>query len=126
MRLPPTAWHHCSSGSSGCGTRRSPRSRRMCRREPAMTDRVPPVRRQLVVPASPEAAFDAFTQDIGAWWPLQKSVYGEASSVSFTGGRLVEESSDGSAVWGTVLDWSPPDGFRMTWHPGYLDETVAT
>ncbi|HEY7175122.1 MAG TPA: SRPBCC domain-containing protein [Micromonosporaceae bacterium] len=90
-----------------------------------MTDRVPPVRRQLVVLVSPDA-FDAFTRDIGVWWPLQKSVYGEGSSVSFAGGRLVEEPSDRSAVWGTVLDWSPPDGFRMTWHPGYPDETVAT
>jgi len=85
-----------------------------------MTDRIPPVRRQVVVPVPPDVAFTAWTAEIGAWWPLGKghSVYGENGTVAFVDGRLVEQSPDGTAVWGSVVEWSPPDLLRVTWHPG--------
>jgi hypothetical protein len=38
---------------------------------------LPPLRRQVVVPAGAQVAFDVFTQRIGGWWPVAKfSVYG--------------------------------------------------
>jgi uncharacterized protein YndB with AHSA1/START domain/uncharacterized protein YciI len=78
-----------------------------------------PIRRQVVVPGTAAAAFEVFTGEIGLWWPLaDKSVYHDATAVSFRDGRLVERGPDGSeAVWGTVLDWDPPQRLRMTWHP---------
>jgi uncharacterized protein YciI len=81
---------------------------------------LPPIHRQVVVPASPEAAFRVFTERIGTWWPVASlSVHGASSSVAFRDGSLIETSSDGDvSVWGSVLDWSPPRSFRMTWHPG--------
>jgi hypothetical protein len=38
---------------------------------------LPPIRRQVVVPAGPQIAFDVFTAEIGSWWPFERfSVYG--------------------------------------------------
>jgi len=31
---------------------------------------VPPIRREVLVDAGPEAAFDVFTAGIGRWWPI--------------------------------------------------------
>ncbi len=91
-----------------------------------MTDVLPPVRRQIVVRATPSAAFEAFTADIGAWWPKAgHSIYGEKSTVAFVAGELVEESPDGRALWGSVLEWSPPQRFRITWHPGRGPENAT-
>jgi uncharacterized protein YndB with AHSA1/START domain/uncharacterized protein YciI len=81
---------------------------------------LPPLRRQIVVPAGPQAAFDVFTRRIGAWWPVARfSVYGEKATPEFRAGRLVETGPDGDeTLWGTVLDWDPPRLLRLTWHPG--------
>lgn len=88
-----------------------------------MPERVPPVRRQIVVPVAPGVAFDAWTADIGLWWPTgsRHSVFEDGSSVKFTDGQLVEEGPQGRAVWGSVLEWQPPELLRMTWHPGRPD-----
>lgn len=88
---------------------------------------IAPVRRQVVVPARPEAAFAIWTAEIGKWWPLDRghSVYGAGGTVAFVHGQLVEESAEGRTVWGTVLDWNPPDFFRMTWHPGRGPDVVT-
>jgi uncharacterized protein YndB with AHSA1/START domain/uncharacterized protein YciI len=80
---------------------------------------LPPIRRQIVVPAAADVAFEVFTVDIGLWWPVAElSVYGRDTVVSFADGRLVERAPDGEAVWGEVLDWEPPNRLRITWHPG--------
>ncbi len=82
---------------------------------------LPPIRRQVAVPATAEVAFKIFTAEIGAWWPVGDghSVYGADTVVDFRDGRVVERGPDGDeAVWGTVLDWEPPYRLRMTWHPG--------
>ncbi len=43
-----------------------------------------PVRRQIVVNATPLRAFDAWTQQLAAWWPFAThSVYGEGSTATF-------------------------------------------
>ncbi|MFI5892525.1 SRPBCC domain-containing protein [Actinoplanes sp. NPDC051513] len=81
---------------------------------------LPPLHRQIVVPASPGEAFEVFTARIGEWWPVGRfSVFGEGAVAAFHDGELVETGPDGgTAVWGKVLDWQPPRSFRMTWHPG--------
>jgi uncharacterized protein YndB with AHSA1/START domain len=88
---------------------------------------LPPLRRQVVVPAGPQVAFDVFTQRIGAWWPVEKfSVHGAKATAAFRDGRLVETGPDGDeAVWGTVLDWQPPRLLRLTWHPGHSAERAG-
>lgn len=88
---------------------------------------LPPIRRQVVVPAPPDQAFDVFTQKIGSWWPVARhSVYGADATTAFRDGRLVETGPDGDeAVWGTVLDWDPPHRLRLTWHPGHTEDTAS-
>jgi uncharacterized protein YndB with AHSA1/START domain/uncharacterized protein YciI len=82
---------------------------------------LPPLRRQIVVPAGPDVAFDVFTAQIGTWWPVDRhSVHGAKSTAEFRDGRLVETGPDGTeALWGTVLEWDPPRLLRLTWHPGH-------
>jgi len=81
---------------------------------------VPLIRREVLVEAGPELAFEIFTARIGAWWPLADfSVHGTGATVSFSGDRLVERSPAGeAAVWGTVTRWEPPHAVAFTWHPG--------
>jgi uncharacterized protein YciI len=80
----------------------------------------PPIRREVLVEAVPEAAFEIFTAGLGRWWPLAegKGVYGDGT-VAFAGGQIVERSAAGDlAVWGTVTRWEPPAAVAFTWHPG--------
>ncbi|SDU58774.1 SRPBCC domain-containing protein [Jiangella alkaliphila] len=81
---------------------------------------VPEIRRELLVEAAPAVAFDVFTAGIGRWWPLARfSVYGEAATVAFEDGVIVERSEAGDeAAWGTVTRWEPPAVVAFTWHPG--------
>jgi uncharacterized protein YndB with AHSA1/START domain/uncharacterized protein YciI len=88
---------------------------------------LPAIRRQTIVPAPPDRAFDVFTQQIGTWWPLTRhSVYGAEATAAFRDGRLIETGPDGDEVeWGTVLAWEPPRLLRLTWHPGYETERAS-
>jgi uncharacterized protein YndB with AHSA1/START domain len=82
---------------------------------------LPPLEMNVTVPLTPAEAFELFTRDIGAWWPLAThSVCGaDAATCAFEGGELVETSRDGSRhVWGRVLAWEPPTRVTLTWHPG--------
>jgi uncharacterized protein YndB with AHSA1/START domain len=85
------------------------------------TAQVPPVVRAAWVQCPPDAAFAAFTERIGAWWPLPThGMFGErAGGVGFEGGRLVERSVAGEeCLWGTVTAWEPPHRVVFSWHPG--------
>jgi uncharacterized protein YciI len=81
---------------------------------------VPPIRREILVDADPQRAFEVFTARVGRWWPMAgHSVYGASATVAFDGGQIIERSPDGAtAVWGTVTRWEPPDAVAFTWHPG--------
>ena len=82
---------------------------------------LPPIRRQVVVPAGAEVAFAVFTDEIGTWWPVGDghSVFGAGASVGLREREVVETAPDGQqALWGTILDWEPPRRLRMSWHPG--------
>jgi uncharacterized protein YndB with AHSA1/START domain len=82
--------------------------------------RISPIRRELLVDASPATAFEVFTDQIGGWWPLgEHSVDGDGT-VAFVDRRIVETSAAGKAtLWGTVTEWEPPARLAFTWHPGY-------
>jgi uncharacterized protein YndB with AHSA1/START domain len=90
------------------------------------------IRKEIFVDASPETAFRVFTEQIAAWWPLDR--YGlfieDAESVTFEdhdGWRLVERAKDGrEAVWGEVLEYEFSSRLRMTWHPGRTTEDMPT
>ncbi|MEZ5092602.1 SRPBCC domain-containing protein [Nocardioides sp.] len=87
----------------------------------AMIETAPPVVRATWVRCAPTRAFEAFTDQIGAWWPLPThGIYGDrAGGAAFEGGRLVERSVAGEeSVWGSVLAWEPPDRLVVSWHPG--------
>lgn len=93
---------------------------------------LPPVRRSITVPWTPEAAFRRFTDEIATWWPLAThSVAQErAETVRFesrVGGRICERASGGEEhVWGTITAWEPPRRVAFTWHPGRDPETAQT
>jgi uncharacterized protein YndB with AHSA1/START domain len=80
-----------------------------------------PVRREVVVEAAPDRAFELFTGSIGVWWPLARfSVFEQDNAVVLEGGRIVERATDGrESVWGDVTEWDPPSALAFTWHPGY-------
>jgi hypothetical protein len=91
-------------------------------------DPLPPVRKSILVPWTPEASFRRFTAEIAAWWPLRShSVGGDrAESVVFedrVGGRIYERIRGGEeSTWGTVTGWEPPGCVAFTWHPGHPPE----
>jgi uncharacterized protein YndB with AHSA1/START domain/uncharacterized protein YciI len=89
---------------------------------------IPPIVRQVVVPASASVAYTAWTEQIGEWWPLHRhSVFDHDNSVAFIGDQIVETSSTGqTATWGTVLAAEPPASLRFTWHPGHEADRAST
>jgi hypothetical protein len=81
----------------------------------------PPVIRAAHVSRPPAEAFAAFTEQIGAWWPVQThGLFGaDAGAVAFEDGRLVERAADGrTSVWAQVRSWEPPTLLVLDWHPG--------
>ena len=86
--------------------------------------RLAPLVKKVVVPVGTERAFEVFTAEMSAWWPLPSHSVGEDSAreVRFegaVGGRIVEYGDTGEiASWGTVSDWDPPTSVSFTWHPG--------
>lgn len=83
-----------------------------------------PIHKSITVPWDTRRAFERFTQDIATWWPLRTHSLGldRAETVVFegrVGGRIRETIQGGTeSVWGTVLEWHPPERVSFTWHPG--------
>ena len=73
-----------------------------------------PLAKKVVVPVGVERAFEVFTAEMSAWWPLPSHSVGDdrARDVRLegaVGGRIVEYGDDGEiATWGMVSDWDPP------------------
>ncbi|HET8772456.1 MAG TPA: SRPBCC family protein [Thermoanaerobaculia bacterium] len=88
------------------------------------TTTIEPIRMNATVPLPPAEAFDLFTARIHTWWPLAThSVFQDNLAACVfeprVGGRIVERSRDGEEhAWGEVLEYDPPQRFRVTWHPG--------
>ena len=82
---------------------------------------IPPVIRAAWVPLPLHEAFAIFTDEIGAWWPLDShGVFGDRTAgVAFESDQLVERSDSGEeSTWAEVQAWAPPDRFVLAWHPG--------
>lgn len=81
---------------------------------------IPPIHREILVDANLATAFEAFTDDIGRWWPVAElSVYGAGGTVTLANQEIVERSADGhSALWGAITRWEPPVAVGFSWHPG--------
>ena len=61
---------------------------------------VPPIRREVLVDAGPEAAFDVFTAGIGRWWPiaeLRACIRGAREHGPFAGGQLAGDGRQRAA-----------------------------
>lgn len=79
-----------------------------------------PVRREFVVKATPEKAFDVFTAGFGRWWPATHKIGAAALKIAVlepgVGGRWYEIDEDGTeADWGRVLVWEPPSRLVLAW-----------
>jgi hypothetical protein len=94
------------------------------------SDGVEPIRQTVVVRIGPERAFELFTEQMGAWWPVDD--YSRAVSefaeegvrverLEFQarmGGSLLEHMSDGRILpWAEVTAWHPPHSVLMAWRP---------
>ncbi len=82
---------------------------------------VTPVVKSVHVACSPERAFEAFTREIGDWWPIESHALhpGHVREVVWEereGGEVYETSAEGvRSHWATVQAWEPPDGFTIAW-----------
>ena len=79
-----------------------------------------PVRKSIMVKASPERAFRVFTEEIDTWWPrshhIGQSPMKKIIMEGRPGGLCYTEQEDGTdCPWGQVLVWEPPHRFVMAW-----------
>jgi uncharacterized protein YndB with AHSA1/START domain len=86
----------------------------------ATQDTIEAVRKSITVNASPERAFEVFTEDFDSWWPrshhIGKSPMKQALIEGRKGGRCYCTQQDGTdSDWGTVLLWDPPRCFVIAW-----------
>ena len=84
------------------------------------TIEIAPVRKSIVVEATPAQAFAVFTDGIDRWWPKTHGI-GEGPIVEsvlepFVGGRWYARHAGGSlAVVGHVLAWQPGARLVVSW-----------
>jgi uncharacterized protein YndB with AHSA1/START domain len=84
------------------------------------TIEIAPVRKTIVVEATPERAFAVFTAGIDRWWPKSHGIGAtplrESTIEPFEGGRWYTRHEDGSdVVVGHVRVWEPGRRFVITW-----------
>ena len=98
-----------------------------------------PIRRGVMVKASPERAFTVFAARMGDWWPKGKTPAKAPHQTVVieprAGGRWYERDADGGEYdWGVVLDYAPPARLLLGWKlnarfefdPGFLTEVEIT
>jgi uncharacterized protein YndB with AHSA1/START domain len=94
---------------------------------------IEPVVREVSVRRSTTDAFRIFTEEIGAWWPLdthsrahdeeRPSPAVSAAVEPRVGGRVYEIWADGGTCdWGTVITWEPPGRLVLAWKPNASDQ----
>jgi uncharacterized protein YndB with AHSA1/START domain len=79
-----------------------------------------PVLKSITVHATPERAFQVFTEEFDAWWPrshhIGKVPMKKAIIEGKAGGRCYTEQIDGTSCdWGSVLVWDPPRRLVLAW-----------
>jgi uncharacterized protein YndB with AHSA1/START domain len=82
---------------------------------------IAPVRKSILVKATPERAFDVFARSFDTWWPrshhIGKSDMKAGIMEPRPGGRWYEIGEDGvECDWGQVIAWEPPDRLVLAWH----------
>ena len=78
------------------------------------------VQKTITVNTSLQRAFDVFTKDLGAWWPLRYHIACEPMQTAIieprVGGRFFERGADHSECdWGHVRVWEPPHRLVFSW-----------
>jgi uncharacterized protein YndB with AHSA1/START domain len=92
-----------------------------------VADPAAPIRREVSVSWSPEAAFRRFTADFAQWWPRYSNSIGgrRVKQVVFeprVGGQIYEEHYDGTRfLWGTVTALEAPRRVAFTFHAAYAE-----
>jgi uncharacterized protein YndB with AHSA1/START domain len=87
-------------------------------------ERIQPVRCSVEVELSQREAFEFFTSHISRWWPLAtNSVARENAETAVfelgVGGEIFELAKNSERIiWGTVLEFVPPERLVFSWHPG--------
>jgi uncharacterized protein YndB with AHSA1/START domain len=81
---------------------------------------IAPVRKTVVVQATPQRAFEVFTARIDQWWPKSHGIgtapVRESIIEPFVGGRWYAKCEDGTdVVVGHVRVWQPAERFVCTW-----------
>ena len=87
------------------------------------TIEIAPVRKSVVVEATPAEAFDFFTAHIDRWWPKSHSIASTPIKQSFiepcVGGRWYSRHEGGEEVTvGHVRVWQPGERFVVGWEIG--------
>lgn len=87
----------------------------------------------LRVKASPDRAFAAFTDEIGAWWrpsPLFQTTPRAPGRLAFEpgeGGRLTETLASGKVFEiGRILRWTPPELLIFSWRQANFPPDLHT
>jgi uncharacterized protein YndB with AHSA1/START domain len=78
------------------------------------------VRREITVDASQERAFEAFTEQFGAFKPKEHNLLGspiaETTFEPRVGGHILDRAEDGSECrWARVLAYDPPNRVVFSW-----------
>jgi hypothetical protein len=81
---------------------------------------IAPVRKSIVVQASPARAFEVFTAGIDRWWPKSHGIgtapVRESIIEPFVGGRWYTRCEDDTdVVVGHVRVWQPAERFVVSW-----------
>ena len=81
---------------------------------------IAPVRKTIVVQATPDRAYEVFTAGIDRWWPKTHGIGSapirESFIEPFVGGRWYTTCEDGTeVVVGHVGVWQPPERFVVSW-----------
>jgi uncharacterized protein YndB with AHSA1/START domain len=81
---------------------------------------IAPVRKSVVVKATPQRAFEVFTLHVDRWWPKAKGIgetpIKQSTIEPFVGGRWFTIFEDGrEAVVGHVRVWQPGKQFVVSW-----------
>jgi uncharacterized protein YndB with AHSA1/START domain len=76
------------------------------------------IQKSAIVDATPEKAFEVFTEGIATWWPIETHSIQAETVVFETGpqGRVYERMSTGEeAHWANVTAWEPPHRLVLEW-----------
>jgi hypothetical protein len=84
------------------------------------TIQIAPVRKSVLVQATPLRAFEVFTAGIDRWWPKSHNIGAapikRCAIEPFVGGRWFNDLEDGSQVTiGHVRVWEPAERFVVGW-----------